>query len=290
VGQRIHESAARGYSRAADAYERGRPGYPEDAVGRLAAELGLEGGRVVLDLAAGTGKLTRHLVETGAEVVAVEPVEQMRAALGQRLPGVTAVAGTAEQIPLPDGSVDAVAVGQAFHWFAGDRALAEIHRVLRPPGRLGLVWNARDESAPWVAGLTEIMEPFRGSAPRYLDGAWREAFEGTALFEPLEHASFRHVHRLPPEAALARVASVSFVAALPEHERQDVLGRVRELLARDPDTRDRSEIELPYRTDVYWARRRTVIPQALPSAKSSSGSTSPTQPRKWRSGSSSVEP
>jgi len=278
----IHESARRGFSRASKAYERGRPTYPAEAVRLLTRMLGLKPGRVVLDLAAGTGKLTALLAENGAEVVAVEPVAEMRVALERAVPGVSALAGTAESIPLRDASTDAVAVGQGFHWFRGDEALAESHRVLRPDGRLGLVWNAREESVPWVAGLTEIMEPFRGDTPAYRTGAWREAFERSSLFTPLEHAAVRQVHLLDHEAVVDRVASVSFVAALPEEERAVVLARVRDLLASDPETRGRTELELPYRTDVYWCSRRrtTASPQALPLAKSSSGSTSPTQPRK----------
>lgn len=114
----------------------------------------------------------------------------------------------------------------------------------------------RDESVRWVAGLTEIMEPHRGAAPRYASGAWREAFGRTPLFSPLLQTEFRHVHRLEPEAVVARVASVSFVAALSESDRAGVLARVRALLARDSATRGREVVELPYRTDVYWCNAR----------------------------------
>lgn len=248
----IHRSAAVGYERAPAAYELGRPGYPEQAIALLAERLGLGPGRAVLDLAAGTGKLTRALVATAADVVAVEPVAEMRAALAESLPLVRALSGTAEAIPLEDGSVDAVTVGQAFHWFRGDEALAEIHRVLRPEGRLGLVWNIRDETVPWVAELTRIMEPHRGDAPRLASGAWRGAFVRTALFGPLEQATFRHVHRLTVDGVVARVASVSFVAALPEQRRAQVLTDVRELV----EAQGAAEIELPYLTEVYWTRRR----------------------------------
>ena len=252
----IHEAAARGFARAADDYERGRPGYPPDAVEHLCGALGIGPGRRVLDLAAGTGKLTRLLVGTGAELVAVEPVDEMRAALAEALPGVTALAGTAEELPLASEFADAVVAGSAFHWFQGDEALAEIHRVLRPSGRLGLLWNARDESVPWVAELTAIMEPHRGGAPGYRSGAWQEAFRRTRLFSALEHAEFRHVHVLEPEAVVARVASVSFVAALPEREQASVLESVRALLARDPATGGRDLVELPYRTDVFYCSAR----------------------------------
>jgi SAM-dependent methyltransferase len=248
----IHRSAAVGYERAPAAYELGRPGYPEQAIALLAERLGLGPGRVVLDLAAGTGKMTRALVATAADVMAVEPVAEMRTALAESLPSVRALSGTAETIPLEDGSVDAVTVAQAFHWFRGDEALAEIHRVLRPEGRLGLVWNFRDETVPWVAELTRIIEPHRGDAPRAASGAWRGAFERTALFGPLDQATFRLVHRLTVDGVVARAASVSFVAALPEQRRAQVLADVRELVEAQRD----AEIELPYLTEVYWTRRR----------------------------------
>jgi SAM-dependent methyltransferase len=251
----LHEAAAEGFSRAAAAYDEGRPTYPPDAASRLARELRLGRGRVVLDLAAGTGKLTALLVGTGADVLAVEPVAEMRSVLERALPAVRAFPGTAEAIPLPAGSVDAVAVGQAFHWFRGAEALAEIHRVLRPRGGLGLIWNDRDTDVAWVGRLTELMEPHRGDTPGYRSVAWREAFDRSDLFGPLAHAETRHVHRLTPEGVLARVASVSFVAALPEAERQRLLADVRDLLESDPETRGREVLELPYRTDVYWAGR-----------------------------------
>jgi SAM-dependent methyltransferase len=252
----LHEAAAQGFSGAAASYEEGRPTYPPAAVARLARELHLGVDRAVLDLAAGTGKLTALLVGTGATVVAVEPVAEMRAVLERALPGVRAISGTAEAIPLGAGSVDAVTVGQAFHWFRGDEALAEIHRVLRPGGGLGLLWNDRDTSIGWVGHLTEIMEPHRGDTPSYRSVAWRDSFERTTLFGPLSHAGSRHVHRLSPEGVVARAASVSFVAMLPEPERERVLDEVRDLLATDPETCGRAEVDLPYRTDVYWAKRR----------------------------------
>jgi SAM-dependent methyltransferase len=251
----VHESAARGFARAADEYERGRPTYPPAAIAFLARVLDLAPDRSVLDLAAGTGKLTRALAPTGARLVAVEPVAAMRDKLAEALPEARVLAGTAERIPLADGSVDAVAVAQAFHWFDGDAALVEIHRVLRPGGRLGLVWNARDEAVPWVARLTEIMEPHRGDTPGYRTGSWPPAFERTTLFTRLEHTHFRLENELTPDGVAARVASVSFVAALPDAAREDVLGRVRELLAEDPEIRGRATVVLPYRTDVYWCER-----------------------------------
>ena len=148
-----------GYARSAAAYERGRPGYPPAAVDFLAARLRLGPGRTVVDLAAGTGKLTRPLLATGAQVVAVEPVAEMRAALPA---GARAVDGTAEAMPLSAGSADAVAVAQAFHWFDGDAALAEIHRVLRPGCSLALVWNRRRMDDPLNQAIEDLLAPYRG--------------------------------------------------------------------------------------------------------------------------------
>lgn len=255
AGSRDVHHAAQAFDRAGAEYERGRPSYPEAAVERLAAELGLGPGRTVLDLAAGTGKLTRLLVPAGARVVAVEPAAGMRRRIEEDLSAVVALDGIAEEIPMGDASVDAVTVAQAFHWFDGAAALAEIHRVLRPGGRLALIWNGRDEHEPWQADLGAIMDPYRGDAPRYLGGVWRRAFDETELFTPLRHERFSIVHELEPDGVVDRVTSVSFIAALPEAERAAIAAQVRELLASHPATRDRSRVSLPYLTDLFWCER-----------------------------------
>ena len=162
-----HPTAAAGFARAADAYERGRPGYPPEAIAHLVAELGLWDGTTVLDLAAGTGKLTRVLQATGATVIAVEPVEAMRRVLSEAVPGVEVRAGTAEAIPVADGSLDAVTVAQAFHWFDAGRALHEIYRTLRPGGGLGLIWNMFDTSIDWVAALQALVHAHQRGEPQY---------------------------------------------------------------------------------------------------------------------------
>jgi SAM-dependent methyltransferase len=251
----IHQSAARGFALAPDDYERGRPMYPFAAVRRLVRELRIKPESAVLDLAAGTGKLTRLLAQLGADVVAVEPVGEMRKRLLETVPGVRALAGTAEAIPLEDESVEAVTVGQAFHWFDGDAALAEIHRVLRPGKRLGMIWNVKDESVDWVRLLAEIVEPYRGSAPRVASGSWKEAFERTELFTPIERARFAFVHELDVDTVVARVTSISFIAALDFRVRERIVEQVRELVATHPDTRGREVFPLRYRTGVYWCDR-----------------------------------
>ncbi len=251
----VHQLASIGFGRAVDEYERARPGYPPEGVAWLVERLEITRSKTILDLAAGTGKLTRQLVPTGAAIVAVEPIAEMRARLELELPGVDVLDGTAEAIPLPDSAVDAVAVGQAFHWFANERALAEIHRVLRPGGRLGLVWNARDESVDWVARLSDVIEPHRGDVPRYVSRRWERAFATTTLFGPLEERQFRFAHELDAETLVARVASISFVAALPPAERDRVLREVRELAATHPELRAKETFPLPYRTAVFVTER-----------------------------------
>ena len=250
----VHRAAARGFAVAADAYEAGRPGYPPEAVRHL-FEL-VPPRAEVLDLAAGTGKLTRPLLEAGAAVVAVEPVAEMRAALPS---GARALAGTAEAIPLADGSVDAVAVGQAFHWFDGDAALAEIHRVLRPSGLLALLWNRRVGEDPVNRAIEELLAPHREGVPTHRGDAWRAAFSRTERFEPLPERAFANEQRLDADGLEARIGSISFVATLPRAERDRLLERARALAADGP-------VRVPYRTEVQTWRAATIPPWSNESA------------------------
>ena len=241
----IHPAARGGFALAADAYERGRPGYPEAAVEFLAARLRLGPGRTVVDLAAGTGKFTRPLLATGAEVVAVEPVAEMRAALPA---AARAVDGTAEAIPLRPASADAVTVAQAFHWFAGDAALAEIHRVLRSGGTLALVWNRRRMDDPLNRAVEELIAPYRGHTPALRTNAWRAAFERTDLFGPLEEHAFPNDQSLDADGLVDRVASISFIASLDEAARADVLQAVRALAGE-------GRVTIHHDTEVHLSER-----------------------------------
>jgi SAM-dependent methyltransferase len=254
---RIHRAAERGFAAAVEHYKRGRPTYPDDAVSYLVRRLGIAEGRDVLELGAGTGKFTELIVHTGARITAVEPVPAMREALGANCPTVTVLDGTAEDIPVPDASADVVVAAQSFHWFEGDRALPEIHRVLRGGDTLAMIWNVRDEANDWSERLTSIFDRLAGEgAPRYRTGAWRAAFERSNLFGPLHHRMAYHVHHVTPELFIDRVLSVSYVASATERERAQVLEEVRELLATDPELKDRDEIVMPYRTDLYLTTRR----------------------------------
>lgn len=251
----IHD-AARGFERAAGAYERGRPEYPPAAVALVASALRLRPGVRLLDVGAGTGKLSRLVAATGTGVFAADPVDAMiRRAAGRT--GVAPLRAVAEALPFRDGAFDAAAAASAFHWFDGPRALRELHRVLRPGARLALLWNVRDDAEPWVARLSELVNRREAGTPRYRKGEWRAAFDAApGLFAHSDEAHVRHVHPLSPDGVLDRVASISFVAAMPEAERAAILGEVRALVASHPDTAGRAELALPYRTDVHVYERR----------------------------------
>lgn len=213
----------------AEAYELSRPAYAPDAIAWIAERLPL---RRVLDLAAGTGKLTRQLVDAGADVVAVEPDGEMRAVFARVLPGIELRAGAAESIPVPDASVDAVTVGQAFHWFRTNVALAEMYRVLRPGGGFALLWNVWDDDDPLMRALNDIVEALRPEGS--YDAGRRREIERSPLFRNVRRRGFRNGDELPAEAAVARVASVSALAAAAPDERERALDRVRALVGAGP--------------------------------------------------------
>jgi SAM-dependent methyltransferase len=239
----IHDTASQGFSRSAAAYERGRPGYPDAAVALIASRLGA--GATVLDLAAGTGKLTRPLLAAGLGVIAVEPVAEMRSALPASVP---ALDGTAEAIPLAAGEVDGVTVGQAFHWFDGDAALPEIHRVLRPDGLLALLWNTRVDDDSVNRAIDELLDPYRRGTPTQRSDAWRAAFDRTTLFESLGKHEFAGEQRLDADGMEARVGSISFIAALGAREWKRVAERARAMAGE-------GTVTVPYRTEVHLWRR-----------------------------------
>jgi SAM-dependent methyltransferase len=258
-GARINDAASTGFERAASEYERARPSYPPDAVDYLREILPIGRGTRVLDLAAGTGKLTRLLVPSGADLLAVEPVAAMRTALQQAVPGVEVLPGTAEAIPLADGSVDAVTVAQAFHWFDAGAALAEIARVLRPGGGLGLVWNVRDESVDWVRRFTEITIRHSGGTPYRRDYSfdrWQREFASSRLFTPLAARRFRFDQEADVDLVVERAASISFVASMAPDDRAACLAEVRAMIEDHPELQGRPSFPFPYETDVYWCHRQ----------------------------------
>jgi ubiquinone/menaquinone biosynthesis C-methylase UbiE len=241
----VHDTARRGFASAADVYEESRPGYPDEAVDWLGQQLDLRAGTTVVDLAAGTGKLTRLLTATGAEVIAIEPVDEMRDALRRTAPVADARSDTAEQTGLPDSSADAVTVAQAFHWFDGPAALAEIDRIIRPAGKLALIWNVRDLDHPTQRAVEDLFAPYRGDTPSHRTGRWRAALDGTELFRSSERREFPNVQVLDADGLVRRVASTSFIAELPDPERRRVLDEAAAIAADLPE-----RFEFPYTTEI----------------------------------------
>jgi SAM-dependent methyltransferase len=234
----------------ADDYERFRPGYSPRAVHWLVETAGLAPGAPILDLAAGTGKLTRLLAATGLDALAVEPSKAMREKLAATVPSARVLDGTAESIPLPDSSIACVTVAQAFHHFRAEAALKEIHRVLRAGGTLALFWNVYASGDPVRVELNGIID-------RYIDpesavwaafGAWPKAFETTQLFSPAGQRSFPHQHSLPSEHLVTVMATSSDVASLPADRRDALLEEIRALARRlAPDL----EMPAETRVDLY---------------------------------------
>ncbi|MGZ4179046.1 MAG: class I SAM-dependent methyltransferase [Solirubrobacteraceae bacterium] len=254
----IPQEAAAGFERGAVDYERGRPGYPNAAIALLASVLDIGPGRVVVDLAAGTGKLTRALRGLGAELVAIEPVAGMREQLQRAVPGVEVLEGTAERMPLADGSVNAVFVAQAFHWFDVPAAAAEIHRVLVPGGGLAVVRNEWDESVDWIAQMRALTARYSGRRERDRSDEWREVLGATGLFSPLTEQVFRNPVRVDPDTLRARIASLSFVALLDDEARGRLLDAVSDLVANRGLVAADGLLDTPYRTHVVWCRRLEV--------------------------------
>lgn len=251
----VHTSAQQGFSTQAVTYAQGRPDYPRQLTGWLADTLHIDTLSSVIDLGAGTGKFTRLLSTLAPTLIAVEPVAAMGAQLTKLLPDVRLVNGTAESIPLPAASADAVVCAQAFHWFSTEAALAEIHRVLKPGGRLGLVWNVRDESVDWVAAITDIITPYEGDTPRFHTGRWREAFTGEYFSEP-EMTCFPYSHvGSPQEVIMDRFLSVSFIAALPEASKAVVTAQLQALIDTHPSLKGRDTVAFPYQTQAYVCHR-----------------------------------
>jgi ubiquinone/menaquinone biosynthesis C-methylase UbiE len=232
---------AASFAGVADAYERARPGYPDDAVRWLAGDRPCD----VLDLGAGTGKLTRSLAAIGHRMTAVEPLEPMLLQLRAAVPGIDGFLGSAEMIPLPDESVDVVTCAQAFHWFDHALALPEIARVLRPGGRLALIWNMRGEREPWVDELSDAMVGRTGFVHTASD-----TIERSGLYGPVERAVFDHVQEIDRGALQELVISRSYCAILPPEERAPILEKVDAIF----DERSRDGIlRLPYVTECFRA-------------------------------------
>lgn len=241
----------------ADEYERARPAWPEEAARWLVPG----GARLVVELGAGTGKLTRALAAVAPRVLAVEPDPRMLAVLREH--GLEGVSGSAEAIPLGDGEADAVVAGSCIHWFELEPALREIHRVLRPGGRLAFGWNHRDARDPGIARMQELIHAARDEGTGWRSRDWPAEVTAGRLFGGVEHALFPHVHELPREALDDHLLSYATLASLPQDDRDAVFAAVAELVDAEPALRRGDRLALPFVVDAYRATR--AEPGASPS-------------------------
>jgi SAM-dependent methyltransferase len=220
------------FASVADAYERGRPEYPPAVAGAIAAELRLARDAAVLDLAAGTGKLTRALLAAGMEVVAVEPQALLRKKLAARVGAERVLDGLAEAIPLPDASVDAVTVADAFHWFDQAAALTEIARVLRPRGGLAVLWTIPDwRAASWADEIGKLMERLRPRHPGFDGPPWQDVLRSVDGWSPPREIRVTSSQAADAKAIVDYLASVSWIAAMPDGERAEILAQLAALIA-----------------------------------------------------------
>ena len=216
------------FATVAGAYERGRPEYAPAVVASFSAELGLPPGGRVLDLAAGTGKLSRALLAAGLDLVAVEPLPSLREVLAEHVGADRVLDGVAERIPLPDASVDAVTIADAFHWFDQAAALAEVARVLRPGGGLAVLGMLPDWSAAtWAQELATLLLERRPEHPHFDGPPWREAVRAAGGWSAVREIRVTTTQPLRREKIVDLVASMSWIAAMPESQRAATLEQVR---------------------------------------------------------------
>lgn len=251
----VHRAAATGFADGADIYAASRPAYPAEALDWLRDRMGIGPDSSVVEVGAGTGLFTRLLLETGAKVLATDPVAEMLVHLAATVPGVATAIATAEALPIAAGSVDAVICATAFHWFATPQVLAEFRRVLRPGGRLGLIWNVRDHQVPWVRRLSEITDRYQDDAPRQKSQAWRVVFPAPG-FTSLRETTMRYDHvGTPEEVIIGRTLSTSFIAALPDDRRATLIDEVHAMIAATPELAGKDKVHFPYVTRAYDCRR-----------------------------------
>ncbi len=226
----------------ADAYERARPEWPEEAARWLVPD----GAQLVVEVGAGTGKLTQALAHVAPRVLAVEPDARMLARLRER--GLDGVEGSAEAIPVGNGQADVVVAGSSLHWFDLDAALPELHRVLRPGGRLAFGWNHRDARAPEIRRMSELITAVHVGGQSWRSRDWAAAVTGGGLFRDVEHAEFPFVLELPRDALEDHLLSYSGIALLPDDERDRLISQIGDVLKGDP-------LRLPFVVDAYRAVR-----------------------------------
>lgn len=252
----IHPTAEHGFRLGAERYAQSRPNYPEDIVFWLRNTLNLSEQKQVIDLASGTGKFTQYLKRITPHVTAIEPVEEMQAQFLKAHPELEVVSAFSDHVPLNTHAFDAVLSAQAFHWFAHEYTLKEMHRLLKPQGHLGLVWNDRDTSIEWVHALAELLKPFEQGTPRFYHQSWKKAFQRQPYFKLESEQHFCYVHTGTVEQVVSqRLLSTSFIALLPKTQQQALKQRFERIIFKYLGKHPQDTIEFPYITYAFHFQR-----------------------------------
>lgn len=250
--QSLHPSAQKGFSLGAELYQQVRPSYPPEIVVWLQDQLKVGENSTVIDLGSGTGKFLPFLLQTQAKVIAVEPVTAMREQLEQRYSTVECLQTSSDQLLVKDESINAIICAQSFHWFSNIETLKEMYRVLIPAGHLGLVWNQRDITVDWVKALADEIAPFEADTPRYHSEKWKQVFEQQQLFQFNGLQTFQLKHTGTVEQVVSkRLLSTSFIAAMPEHQQQQLKARFEQIVFDFTGQTAQDQIDFPYTTFAY---------------------------------------
>lgn len=255
--QSLHPSASQGFATSAALYQQVRPDYPDDLRAYLAAHFQAQNDPICLDLGAGTGKFLPSLHAITQQIIAVEPVDEMRLQLEQQFPHVTSLAGVSHGLPLQDQSIDAVFCAQAFHWFANKESLVEIHRVLKTKGYLFFIWNQRDIRVNWVNALADKIQPLEGNTPRYHSGQWQNVLNTSELFQWCDEQQWAHTHVGTVEHVVSkRLLSTSFIAALPSQQQQLLKLEFENIVQHYTGKTTQDKISFPYVTHLYCYQKQ----------------------------------
>ncbi|ONG42296.1 hypothetical protein BKE30_00370 [Alkanindiges hydrocarboniclasticus] len=254
----VHPTAMTGFEMGAPVYRKGRPDYPQQTQAWLTDSVGIHGNSTVVDLGSGTGKFLPQLLALTRQVHAVEPSPAMLGQLRQQFPQISAHQASAAALPFADQSIDAVICAQSFHWFANTQSLTDIARVLKPNGKLGLIWNSRDDSVDWVSRMVQLINTYENDTPRHQSGAWKKVLENSC-FSLKDQAIFHHEHQGSiQDVIINRALSTSFIAQLDQNQQNHFVDELKILLF--PDVKlDNTEaiIHMPYRTHAYTFEKMT---------------------------------
>lgn len=257
--QSLHPAAQKGFSSAAELYQQVRPNYPAEIVSWLQNCLQIQENSTVIDLGSGTGKFLPYLKQTHADVIAVEPIGEMLQQLQQVYPDIQTLQAFSHSIPVEDHKIDTIICAQSFHWFDNLDTLTEMHRVLKPQGHLGLVWNQRDERTDWVKALADFLLPLEGDTPRYHSGKWKRVFEQQDLFIFDSLQTFtQSQHGSVEQVVSKRLLSTSFIAAMTEKDQLQLKAQFEKIVYDFTGLGPQDQIDFPYITYAYHFQKSTL--------------------------------